>query len=143
MAGAFLPQGLGSDYQVPQVDVILDRPGAPQADEDGRRHALGRLHHGDGAAGGADPGGDDRHRDSPVRAGVGQELTVFSTQFHPVKELGDSPGPVRVAAGEDIRGQVAGAAVEMIIASLRVLGKVDVDHRIVSAQIMPLPWLPK
>ncbi len=130
MSGIFLPQGLRGDNQVTQVDVALQGPGASQADEGGRGDALGRLHYGDGAAGRPDAGGDDRDRNAMIRPGIGQEFPVAPLNFHPVERPGDPPGPVRVAAGEDVGGQVPGAAVQVIIAALAVLGEVNVGHRV-------------
>ena len=51
-----------------------------------------------------------------------------AAELPPDERPGDLPGPVRVAAGEDVGSQVAFAAVKMVITALAVFGEVDVGH---------------
>ena len=57
-----------------------------------------------------------------IGAGIGEELPVFAAHIHPVEPAGDPPGPVRVAAGQDIGGELPGGAVEVIKPALGIFG---------------------
>ncbi len=129
--GVFVPQGLGGNHQVAQVDVALQGAGAAQADEGGGRHALGRLHHCDGAGGGADAGGHDGHRNIFISAGISDEFPVPAPDIF-IEAPGDFLGPGRVAAGQDIGGQFAGETVDVVEAAFRITGNRACDIQIPS-----------
>ncbi len=112
----------GGDDQVPHLNVCLEGAAGAQADKGDGVDAVGGFDDGDGAGGGADAGGHDRDRDVFVGAGIGEEFAVFAAHIHPGEAAGDGSGPVGIAAGEDIGGELAGGAVQVIEAAPGIFG---------------------
>jgi len=49
-----------------------------------------------------------------ILSGYGEKLPVMAAKSDPVQTAGQSAGPVRVPAGEDIRGDIPRAAVQVV-----------------------------
>ena len=127
LGGIFIPPGRLGDDQVPHLDVFLEGAAGAQADKGDGGDAVGRFDDGDGAGRGADAGGHDRDRDILIDAGIGEELPVFPAHIHPGEAAGDPLGPIRVAAGQDIGGQLPGGAVEVIKPAPGIFGNGTAD----------------